>query len=94
MYRVNNLLFVHTIFACIFGVKLKIFPGGLRPPNPIFSGGLHPPDPLLCHLENPFQNSWLRHWYIELLCSNIITSRSVLSYTLKYRVRNISLGHI
>ena len=39
MYRVNNLLFVHTIFACIFGVNLKNFRGGLRPPNPHFSGG-------------------------------------------------------
>ena len=60
MYRVNNLLFVHTIFACIFGVKLKIFPGA-TPPNPPFFLGAAPPDPLLCHLENPFQNSWLRH---------------------------------
>ena len=58
MYRVNNLLFVHTIFACIFGVKLKIFPGGYAPLTPHFSGGCAPQ---LCHLENPFQNSWLRH---------------------------------
>ena len=34
MYRVNNLLFVHTIFACIFGVKLKIFQGGYAPLTP------------------------------------------------------------
>ena len=60
MYRVNNLLFVHTIFACIFGVKLKNFPGGYAPLTPIFWGAA-PPDPLLCHLEKPFQNSWLRH---------------------------------
>ena len=61
MYRVNNLLFVQTIFACIFGVKLKNFPGGYAPLTPHFFWGAASPDPLLCHLENPFQNSWLRH---------------------------------
>ena len=53
MYRVNNLLFVHTIFACIFGVKLKNFPGGYAPLTPIFSGGLHPPEPLALSFGKP-----------------------------------------
>ena len=53
MYRVNNLLFVHTIFACIFGVKLKIFSGGATPPNPQFFLGAVPPSSVIW--QTPFK---------------------------------------
>ena len=57
MYRVNNLLFVHTIFACILGVKLKNFPGGYAPltPHPIFLGGTAPQTPCSVIWKNPFK---------------------------------------
>ena len=55
MYRVNNLLFVHTIFACIFGVKLKNFPGGYAPLTPIFSGGCAPQTPCSVIWKTPFK---------------------------------------
>ena len=53
MYRVNNLLFVHTIFACIFGVKLKNFPGGYAPLTPHFFWGAAPPSSVIW--KTPFK---------------------------------------
>ena len=55
MYRVNNLLFVHTIFACIFGVKLKIFQGAMPPNLPFFLGGCTPQTPCSVIWKTPFK---------------------------------------
>ena len=55
MYRVNNLLFVHAIFACIFGVKLKNFPGATPPNPPFFLGGCAPQTPCSVIWKTPFK---------------------------------------
>ena len=56
MYRVNNLLFVHTIFACIFGVKLENFPGGYAPLTPHFLWGAYTPQtPCSVIWKTPFK---------------------------------------
>ena len=73
MYRVNNLLFVHTIFACIFGVKLKIFRGGYAPLTPHFFWGAAPPSSVIW--KTPFK---IPGYATEYACCLFIVSFLVI----------------